>query len=284
MQKIGIVVCGNSGIDYIDHEYDIPVIRSILLMRDEEYTDFVDISAEDFYKRLNADDKLIASTSQASTGEMLEVYEAMKAKGYEEILMISISQKLSGTYENAMLAAKMMDDYKVTVFNSLTLSYPQAKMALDAAKMAKEGKSLEEIIEHIEYIRDNHSIWFAVDTLKYLVANGRLSGASGFVGGLLKLKPLLQVTKDGKVESIEKIRTTQKAANRVVEKFLEATEGKDVEVFIIHSHAPERVERVRQMVMDVRPEIKEIKSYPLTPVVGAHAGPNIVGLGYILNR
>jgi len=284
MQKIGIVVCGNSGIDYIDHEYDIPVIRSILLMRDEEYTDFVDISAEDFYKRLNADDKLIASTSQASTGEMLEVYEAMKAKGYEEILMISISQKLSGTYENAMLAAKMMDDYKVTVFNSLTLSYPQAKMALDAAKMSKEGKSLEEIIEHIEYIRDNHSIWFAVDTLKYLVANGRLSGASGFVGGLLKLKPLLQVTKDGKVESIEKIRTTQKAANRVIEKFLEATEGLDVEPFIIHSHAPDRVELARKAVMDVRPEIKEIKAYPLTPVVGAHAGPNIVAMGYIINR
>jgi len=284
MQKIGIVVCGNSGIDYIDHEYDIPVIRSILLMRDEEYTDFVDISAEDFYKRLNADDKLIASTSQASTGEMLEVYEAMKAKGYEEILMISISQKLSGTYENAMLAAKMMDDYKVTVFNSLTLSYPQAKMALDAAKMAKEGKSLEEIIEHIEYIRDNHSIWFAVDTLKYLIANGRLSGASGFVGGLLKLKPLLQVTKDGKVESIEKIRTTQKAANRVIEKFLEATEGLDVEPFIIHSHAPDRVELARKAVMDVRPEIKEIKAYPLTPVVGAHAGPNIVAMGYIINR
>jgi DegV family protein with EDD domain len=284
MQKIGVVVCGNSGIDYIDHEFDIPVIRSILLMRGEEYTDFVDISAEDFYKKLNADDKLIASTSQASTGEMLEVYESMKAKGYEELLMISLSEKLSGTYANAVLAANMMGDYKVTVFNSLTLSYPQAKMALDAAQMAKDGKTLEEIIEHLEYIRDNHSIWFAVDTLKYLVANGRLSGASGFVGGLLKLKPLLQVTKDGRVESIEKIRTTQKAANRVIEKFLEATEGKDVEPFIIHSHAPERVELARKMVMEARPEYKDIKAYPLTPVVGAHAGPNIVALGYIINK
>jgi DegV family protein with EDD domain len=223
MQKIGIVVCGNSGIDYIDHEFDIPVIRSILLMRDKEYVDFIDISAEDFYKKLNADDKLIASTSQASTGEMLEVYDSMRKKGYEELLMISLSEKLSGTYANAVLAANMMKDYKVTVFNSLTLSYPQAKMALDAAQMAKDDKSLEEIIEHLEYIRDNHSIWFAVDTLKYLVANGRLSGASGFVGGLLKLKPLLQVTKEGKVESIEKIRTTQKAANKVIEKFLEST-------------------------------------------------------------
>lgn len=284
MQKIGIVVCGNSGIDYIDHEFDIPVIRSILLMRGKEYTDFVDISAEDFYKKLNEDDKLIASTSQASTGEMLEIYEAMKAKGYEQLIVVSISQKLSGTFENAMLAANLMGDYKVTVFNSLTLAYPQAKMALEAAKMAQEDKNFEEIIQRLEEIRDNHGIWFAVDTLKYLVANGRLSGASGFVGSLLKLKPLLQVSKEGTIDSIEKIRTTLKAANRVVEKFLEETEGKDVEPFIIHSHAPERVERVRKMIMDVRPEIKEIKAYPLTPVVGAHAGPNIVAVGYILNK
>lgn len=284
MQKIGIVLCGNSGIDYIDHEYDIPVIRSILLMRGKEYTDFIDITAEDFYKNLLEDDKLIATTSQASTGEMLEIYDSMKAKGYEELLVISISQKLSGTYENAILSAKMMGDYKVTVFNSKTLSYPQAKMGLDAAKMAKEGKSFEEIIKHLEFIRDNHTIWFAVDTLKYLVANGRLSGASGFVGSLLKLKPLLQVSKEGTIDSIEKIRTTYKAANKVVENFLVATEGKDVEPFIIHSHAPERVARVRKMVLDLRPEYVEIKDYPLTPVLGAHAGPNIVGMGYIVNK
>lgn len=284
MSKLGIVVCGNSGIDYIDHEFDIPVIRSILLMRGKEYTDFIDISAEDFYKSLNEDDKLIASTSQASTGEMVEVFESMKAKGYDELLMISISQKLSGTYENAMLAANMMGDFKVTIFNSLTLSYPQAKMALDAAQMVKDGKTFDEIIDHLEYIRDNHSIWFAVDTLKYLVANGRLSGASGFVGSLLKLKPLLQVSKEGTIDSIEKIRTTYKAANKVVDKFLEATKGKDVEAFIIHSHAPERVERVRKMVMDARLDIKEVKAYHLTPVVGAHAGPNIVALGYIIKK
>ena len=284
MQKIGIVVCGNSGIDYIDHEFDIPVIRSILLMRGKEYTDFVDISAEDFYKSLNEDDKLIASTSQASTGEMLEIYKAMQAKGYEEIIVVTISNKLSGTYENATLAANMMKEYKITVFDSLSLAYPQAKMGLDAAQMAKDDKSLEEILEHLEFIRDNHSIWFAVDTLKYLVANGRLSGASGFVGSLLKLKPLLHISKEGTIDSIEKIRTTFKAANKVVEKFLEATEGKDVEPFIIHSHAPERVERVRKMVMDARPKIKEIKAYPLTPVVGAHAGPNIVAMGYIINN
>lgn len=284
MAKIGIMVCGNSGIDYIDHEFDIPVIRSILLIGDKEFTDFVDINAEDFYIMLNDDPTLTPSTSQAATGVMLQQYEDFRDKGYDEILVVSISQKLSGTMENAMLAAKLIDNCKVTVFNSNTLSYPQAKMALIAAQMVKDGSSLEEVIKELEYIRDNHAIYFAVDTLKYLVKNGRLSNAAGFVGGLLKLKPLLSVTKEGKVESIEKIRTSSKAQERLIEKFLEETEGIDVEPFIIHSHAQARVKQVRDAVLAVRPEYKEIKDYPLTPVVGAHAGPNVVALGYIIKK
>ncbi|MBU1020083.1 MAG: DegV family protein, partial [Firmicutes bacterium] len=201
-KKIGLMVCGNSGIDYIKHGYDIPVIRSILFVDGKEYTDFIDISAEEFYQMLEDNPNLTPSTSQAATGVMLEQYEEMKAKGYDELLVVSISQKLSGTYENAMLATKLIDNFKVTVFNSNTVAYPQAKMILDAAKMVEEGKTIEEIISHMEFIRDNHAIWFAVDTLRYLVKNGRLSGASGFVGSLLKLKPLLTVTKDGRVESI----------------------------------------------------------------------------------
>lgn len=284
MKKIGLMVCGNSGIDYIEHEYDIPVIRSILLIGEKEYTDFVDISAEEFYQMLEDKPSLTPSTSQASTGMMVEQYKAMRDKGYDELLVVSISQKLSGTYENAMLATKLVGDYKVTVFDSNTVSYPQAKMILDAAKMVQEGKTLEQIISRLEFIRDNHVIWFAVDTLRYLVKNGRLSNASGFVGSLLKLKPLLTVTKEGKIESIEKIRTTSKATKRVIEKFLEETKDKNIEPFIIHGHAPKRVQHIREQVLEARPDLTEIKDYPLTPVVGAHAGPKVVGLGYILRQ
>lgn len=281
MSKIGILVCGNSGIDYIDHEYDMPVIRSILLAGEKEYRDYIDITAGDFYQLLSENQELIPSTAQAATGVILEQYEEMIKKGYDELLVISISQKLSGTYEGCLLAAKMLDDVKVTVFDSKTLSYPQAKMALDASKMIQEGKSLEEVLERLEYIRDNTMIWFTVETLRYLVKNGRLSGASGFVGGLLKIKPLLEVTKEGKVESIEKIRTSSKATARIIEKFLEETEGLDVEPFLVNTNNDERIELIKNALKEARPEYKEINVYPLTPVVGAHAGPGTVGIGYI---
>lgn len=282
MSKIGILVCGNSGIDYIDHPYDIPVIRSILFVGEKEYFDYVDIKANDFYDMLLKDPTLTPSTAQAATGVILEQYNEMFAKGYDELIVITVGQKLSGTYEGCVLAANMVDDAKITVFDSKSVSYPEAKMALDAAKMVKEGKNTEQIVKHLENLRDNHRILFSVETLRYLVKNGRLSGASGFLGSMLKIKPMLEVTKDGRIESIEKIRTLPKATNRIIEKFLEELGDKDVEVFLIEAQAEPRVEFIRNKIMDKRSDIKEIISYPLTPVVGAHAGPGCVGIGYIV--
>lgn len=281
MSKVGLLVCSNSGIDYIEHKYDIEVLRTVLLIGDEEYQDFVDITADKFYQRLIDNPSLVATTAQPATGVILEKYEEMRAQGYDELLVVTLSQKLSGTYEGCMLAANMMKDYKITVFDSKTVTFPESRMILDAAEMLEAGKSMEEVITRLEYIRDNTMIWFSVETLKYLVKNGRLSGAAGFVGGLLKLKPMLEVTKDGRVESVEKIRTSSKATERVIEKFLGEIEGMDVEAFVINTNNPERIKYIQDQLLKARPDLKEVKEYPLTPVVGAHGGPGLVGIGYI---
>ncbi len=282
MSKIGIIACGNSGIDYIDHPYHIPILRSVLIVGGEEYHDYVDIKATDFYQMLNDNKELTPSTAQVSTGVVLEEYERMFRDGYDEILVITISKELSGTYEGCMLAANMLPGKKITVFDSKTVSYPEAKMILEAAKMAEEKKELNEIIERLEALRDHNRVYFSVETLRYLVKNGRLSGASGFLGSMLKIKPILEVTKLGKVEAIEKIRTIKKATDRLIEKFLEEIKDKKREVFIIEANSDERVNYVREKLLEARPDLYPIKDYPLTPVVGAHAGPGVVGLGYIL--
>lgn len=284
MAKIGLVVCGNSGIDYMDHDYDIEVFRSILLVGADEYEDYVDIEAEKFYAMLNADASLTPTTAQTSTGVMVETLERIRDKGYDEILVVTISNKLSGTHAGAMMAANMVEGVKITVFDSLSLAYPEAKMILKAGAMVKNGNSMDEIVKELEFIRDNHTLYVTVDTLKYLVKGGRISGASGFVGGLLKIKPLLELTKDGRIESIEKIRTTSKATENVITKFIKETEGLDVEAYIVHASAGERVDYVTEKLLEAKPELKKINVYPLTPVVGAHAGPGALALGYILNK
>ncbi|MGD9909155.1 MAG: DegV family protein [Candidatus Izemoplasmatales bacterium] len=282
MKKLGVLVCTNSALDYIPHDYDIRIIRSTILMGGKEYVDYEELTASKYYEMLEEDPSLFPRTAMASTGTMLEAYEKLRDEGCDEAIFITISSKMSGIYENAMIAKNMVEGIKVTVFDSKTVGYLQCKMAFLAHDMAKEGASMDEIIEELSYIRDNNHIYFAVNDLKYLVKNGRLSNAAGFVADVLKIKPLLEIDKSGAVVSIEKIRTFHKAVDRVLEKFLEETKGKKVEAFIIHANNPEMVDYLRKRVLEEREDIKEVKDYLLTPAVGAHSGPKAITIGYLL--
>jgi DegV family protein with EDD domain len=284
MKKLGVLVCTNSAIDYIPHKYDIRIIRTTILMGGKEYIDYEELNAEQFYDMLEADPSLFPRTAMASTGTMLTAYEKYRDEGCDEVLFITISSKMSGTYDNAMIAKKMVEGVNVTVFDSKSVGYVECKMAFTACEMAEKGASMADIMKELEFIRDNNKIYFAVDNLKFLVKNGRLSNAAGFFADVLKIKPLLEINKEGAVVSVEKIRTTRKALERVVEKFLEETEGKNYEPFIIHANNPEGVKFVRDLVVQARPELKDIKEYFLTPAVGAHCGPKAMTLGYILKH
>lgn len=284
MKKLGVLVCTNSAIDYIPHPYQIGVIRSTIIMGGKEYVDFEELTADKFYDMIQSDPALFPRTAMASTGTMLEAYEKLRDQGCDEVLFITISSKMSGIYENAMIAKKMVEGVNVTVFDSKTVGYLQCKMAFTAHKMANAGKPMDEIVKELEFIRDNNHIYFAVSDLRYLVKNGRLSNAAGFLADVLKIKPLLEIDKSGAVVTVEKIRTFHKALDRVIEKFLEETEGKDVEAFIIHANNPEGVAYAREQVLQARPSLVEIKDYLLTPAVGAHCGPKAMTIGYVLKH
>ncbi|MDD3711934.1 MAG: DegV family protein [Candidatus Izemoplasmatales bacterium] len=278
MGKIGVAVCGNSGIDYLVHDKEIRKFRSLLNIGKEEYEDFVDISSDDFYSRLLKNPDLDISTAQTSTGKILEMYEEMKSAGYKELLVITISKQLSGTYQNAVLAAKMID-IPVHVYDSLSLTYVEALMAMTAKKMADVNKPLAEILVALDKIRDNNHVYITVDTLKYLVKNGRLSGVAGALGSLLKLRPLLHLSKEGKVETLDKIRTTSKAREELKRRILTEVKDKNVIAFIVYTN------NMGEM-LDLKDELetqglKDVLLIPLTPVVGCHAGPGTMGVGYI---
>lgn len=284
MEKLGLLVCTNSAIDYVPHDFKVGVIRSTVLLGDKEYVDYEELKAEEFYEKVLADPTLIPRTAMASTGTMLKFYEELKEEGCDTIIFVTISQKMSGIYENALLAAKMLDGVDIRVFDSKAAGYIEVLMIFAAQRAYKAGKSIDEIMKELEFIRDNSHLYFAVNNLTYLVKNGRLSNAAGFVANMLKIKPLLEVDKEGAVVSVEKIRTFSKAVDRVIEKFLADTEGKDVLPFVIHALNPETAEYMKKKILEVRPEYKEINDYLLTPAVGAHIGPKAVCIGYVLKK
>lgn len=284
MNKIKVVLCSNSGIDYVDHPYDIEVFRSIVqYSADEKYDDFTEISAETFYSRLINDKAAFPHTAYVTPGHMIEVFEQAKEDGYKGALVIVIAKPLSGLHDAVKLIGSQVDDFDVRVYNSCTISYPQALMGIEAARMFSEDKSIEEVIKRLDYIRDNHKFYVAVDTLEYLIKNGRLSRIAGAFANMLKIRPVLQLDKEGRVETLEKVRTSTGARKRIVELFLEDIKGKKVIPFISHAYASNEVlDGICQSIMASRPDITEIKKYPLTPVVGAHTGPGAVALGYLI--
>ena len=190
---------------------------------------------------------------------------------------------MSGIFNAALMAGNEVEDLEVKVFDSKTLAYPQAKMVLTAAKMVKEGKDIPEITRELAYIRDNNKIYFAVNTLTYLVKNGRLSNASGFIGNALKLKPVLTID-DGKVITVEKIRTFKKAVERVLDLYFEETEGLVVEPFIIHANNPEVRNYMISRLQENNSTLDDIFTMPLTAGIGAHSGPKTIAIGYYIKK
>lgn len=282
-KKIAIISCSNACLDYFDYDYDIKIFRSMVHLGDEDYLDYIDISAEDFYKRLEEDKSIFPSTSYMPIGQMIEIYEDLVKEGYTDAIVITISKEMSGIFNAALMAANEVEELDVKVFDSKTLAFPQAKMALTAAKMVKEGKDIPAITRELTYIRDNNRIYFAVNTLTYLVKNGRLSNASGFIGNALKLKPVLTI-EDGKVITVEKIRTFKKAVERVLDRFFEETKGLIVEPFIIHANNPKTRDYIISRLQENNSTLDDIFTMPLTAVVGAHAGPKTIGIGYYIKK
>ena len=280
MSKIGLMVCGNSGIDYINVDYPVKVIHSTLNLGDKEYEDYVDITAETFYNTVVSNPDIAISTSQTPTGKIAEVYEEFKKEGYTSVIAIMISSKLSGTYQGAVLASTLVEGLDIHVIDSKSVSHGEYYLVQKAIEMIKAGKKAEEIKATLEQLREKIRIMVLVDTLKYLVKNGCLSATSGFLGTLLKIKPLLHVTPEGALVPLEKIRTTSKARERLLEILIEETKNKKVDIFLAYTNNKIDAEHLKNLILEQKPDVL-VELVPLTPVVGAHAGPGTIGVGYI---
>jgi DegV family protein with EDD domain len=281
MSKVGIMVCGNSGVDYLKLDYPVKVIHSTLNLGGKEYEDFVDITADAFYETVVNNPDIAISTSQNPTGKIAEVYESFKAEGYDSVVAITISSKLSGTYQGAVLAASMVEDLEIEVVDSRSVSHGEYYLVKRAIEMAKAGRTVKEIKAELDVLRENIRIFVLVDTLKYLVKNGRLSATSGFLGTLLKIKPLLHFLPEGTLVPLEKIRTTSKARERLLELLIENIKDKKVDIFIAYTNNKPDAEVIKQLILAQRADVL-VELVPLTPVVGAHAGPGTLGVGYIV--
>lgn len=279
MEKIAVAICGSSGIDYLNPNHGMKVFRSKILINEVEYIDYIDITVEEFYFLLGSAKTL--HTAQVSTGELISLIKEYRNEGYTDLIMITISSGMSGTYQGVQVASSNVSGINVHAFDSKFVGYPEAYQAIICQELIQKGYSVSDIIAILTDIRDHSGFLFVVDTLDYLRMNGRLSNASALIGNLLKIKPILMVNDEGKVVVCEKIRTKSKATERMLEVFLEKTNGLDIDCFIMYTNNYDEALKFKEHILETTNRFKEINLYPLPPVIGVHAGPGAFALGYV---
>lgn len=258
---------------------DIPVIPLWLIWDDERYRDGVDIDPQTFYHRLRERDT-VPSTSQPSVGEFVDFYRRVaEEKETDSIVGAYISSKISGTVASAEAAAAQVPDLDVTVIDSFSTSMGLGFVALAAAREAAAGGSVADVVAAAEAVQKQLTVLFVVDTLEYLHKGGRIGGAKRFLGTMLNIKPLLHLN-DGQVEATGQVRTKRRAIVEMLKVAEQRLHGGQIaEVAVIDVDSREESDMVVKIVRK-RFNVPTVYQTAVSPVIGTHAGPGTVGLGF----
>ncbi len=280
MSKTAIVTDSTAYLpEEIISTYHINVVPLVVIWGEETFLDNVEMGPEEFYKRLSTAAQM-PSTSQPTILAFYDIFKKLHAEGYD-ILTIVISSALSGTLDSAFQAKKMLPDVNIALVDSQSTSLPMAFMVLAAARAAKTGMPLEECVKVVETVRDHTQVFFALDTLEFLHRGGRIGGASRFLGTALKLKPIL-ILEDGKIEALEKVRTSKRAHERLIELVEAEVSNKSPINFlgVVHAAAEETAQELLKVV-EQKFEPDELMFATLSPVLGTHTGPGTIGIAYV---
>lgn len=274
---IKIVTDSTAGLpEAMIREHDIRIVPLYLHFGEQAYREGVDISNAQFYERLRAAETL-PTTSQPSVGEFHQVFQDLTEAGHE-VLVMTISSKLSGTFSSAMGALEMLPGAPISVVDSLCTSLALRLLIEAAIDDIATGATRQQIAAHMEDLRGKVHILFVVDTLEYLAKGGRIGNAKAFMGTLIKIKPLL-ILEDGVIEPCEQVRSKSKAVARMLELAEQRLAGRGAQAHIAIAHAVALDEALafrKEVVARLgcaEPSISEISA-----VIGAHTGPGVVAM------
>jgi len=256
-------------------ELGISIVPLTVRFGDEELLDGVDITSEQFFRRLQRE-QATPSTAAPAPGQFREVYERLVAEGATAIVSIHISGKLSATLEAATVAAEGLS-VPVLLVDSKLFSLATGIGVIEAAKAAQAGSTAEQVKAVAEDTFRRTQVFVTLETLEYLRRGGRLSRGQELVGTLLKVKPILSAI-DGEVVAIGRIRTKQKAVEDILSRLADLRPW--AYGFAVHATTPEDLAYVSDRYRGFSPETALVTGR-MTPVIGVHAGPGGLGIGCV---
>jgi len=261
----------------------VDLVSQVVNFGAETLRDGVDITNEIFLQRLKMS-KEFPTTSQPPVGDFVDVFKNHLAAGHE-VLCITVSSHLSGTYNSAQQAKQQLGSDNITVVDSKTVAASEALIVMEAVHLAAAGKSMAEIVSVLDRWIAGMKLDFVLDTLEYLVKGGRASSLQGFLGTLLQMKPVLTIRHGtGKIEALERIRTKAKAHARLREIVDEAVSGKSrIHMGVTHVGLLAEAEALAQEFRR-KYNLAECPVIEMPPAVAAHAGPGALGATYYVDN
>ncbi|MBN2605535.1 MAG: DegV family protein [Bacilli bacterium] len=278
MKNLAIVVDSTAVInDTLKSKYNNIYIAPLqILFGDEVFHDLIDIDSASLFTKMESSSYL-PTTSQPSVGYIMDLFEKL-LEDYQEILYITISSKISGTYQNGLLAAKQFDSSRISVFDSLSTSCIEYAFVEKALELSQNNQTKDDIIQALTTMRDNSGIFLCVDDLAHLGRTGRISNTGAIVGGLLKIKPILQFV-NGEIHLKQKVRTLSRAHLEMIQ--MMKSEIKDTSIIqIAHAGAKDLAIAYQLTLQDYFPN-HTIDIHELSPVISIHTGPRTLGIAWI---
>jgi DegV family protein with EDD domain len=281
MSKVAVITDSTAYLpDALLKAHNISVVPQVLIWGDETFRDGVDIMPDDFYKRLETA-KVMPTTSQVSIVDMKTAFERLLESNYD-ILGVFISSKLSGTMQSATQALEMLPKAagKIAIVDSNSTAMAMGFHVLLAARAAEAGANLDDCRKIAEKARDHTGVFFVVDTLEFLRRGGRIGGAQALLGSALNIKPILEL-RDGRIESVEKVRTKRKALDRMIDLVIQQVANRTpVRLATLHANAENEAHAaLSEAALRLQPIESVFAS--VSPVIGTHAGPGTIGIAYM---
>lgn len=264
-------------------ELDVDIVSLVVLKGDEEYFDGVSITPKTVYDGMRQGQ--VYSTSQVPPSSFEEKFIEY-AKNKETVIYLAFSSQLSGTHQASVFVKEQIKadypDFDLTIIDTKAASLGYGLIVLKAAQLAKKGKSKEEVLEAIKFAMENIEHLFTVDDLEYLLRGGRVSKTQALVGGLLNIKPLLNV-EDGKLVSLEKVRGKNKVYKAMIDIMEQRSEDDELAsqvVAITHADDIENATKLKEMISE-RFGVKEFIIADIGAVIGAHVGPGTLAVFFM---
>lgn len=276
-EKIAILVdsCCDVPKQFVE-KYGMYVIPLKIIYKNKEYLDGVDITPEEVYQGLQDE---IPKTSLPSGETIVEMFDKIKADGYEKVIAVTLSSGLSGTNNMVNLLAADYEGLDFFVLDTKNIAVAGGYHAIQAARYIEEGMSFEKIQERLLKDIKNCKIFFVVSTLEYLQKGGRIGLVASLFGNALNLKPIISCNEDGIYYTVNKVRGRKQSISKTIDLALNYAQGhKRYNVAVCNGEASEEAELIKKELLPKLTNMDLFVEGQISPALGVHTGPGALGI------